>query len=334
MENNKQPKPQEVSILQKSLKRAIGGGITGACAMVIQVTSLMWLRTTMNYQYRYGTRMGEAFRFLYQEGGVRRFYRGYGAALAIGPLSRFGDTAANTMAIEYLKDKTLPTSIKTMIGSSMAASYRILLMPIDAIKTSLQVEGAKGFSMLLKDKTLPTSIKTMIGSSMAASYRILLMPIDAIKTSLQVEGAKGFSMLRNKIKNHGLRVVYNGTVASMSATFVGHYPWFLVYNVLNKKIPKYDDVLYKKLTRNALIGFCSAVTSDTCSNSLRVIKTTKQTYHTQISYSEAVKMVIEKDGVKGLFGRGLSTRIATNGLQGMLFTVLWRAFEEMWFKKK
>mmetsp|Transcript_37558 Transcript_37558/g.38996 ORF Transcript_37558/g.38996 Transcript_37558/m.38996 type:complete len:256 (+) Transcript_37558:114-881(+) len=255
--------------------------------MVIQVTSLMWLRTTMNYQYRYGTRMGEAFRFLYQEGGVRRFYRGYGAALAIGPLSRFGDTAANTMAIEYLKDKTLPTSIKTMIGSSMAASYRILLMPIDAIKTSLQVEGAKGFSML-----------------------------------------------RNKIKNHGLRVVYNGTVASMSATFVGHYPWFLVYNVLNKKIPKYDDVLYKKLTRNALIGFCSAVTSDTCSNSLRVIKTTKQTYHTQISYSEAVKMVIEKDGVKGLFGRGLSTRIATNGLQGMLFTVLWRAFEEMWFKKK
>ena len=30
------------------------------------------------------------------------------------------------------------------------------------------------------------------------------------------------------------------------------------------------------LLRNALIGFCSSAISDTCSNSIRVIKTTKQ----------------------------------------------------------
>ena len=42
------------SILEKSFDR----GISGFCAMGVQVTSLMWLRTTMNYQYRYGTGKG------------------------------------------------------------------------------------------------------------------------------------------------------------------------------------------------------------------------------------------------------------------------------------
>ena len=41
----------------------------------------MWLRTTMNYQYRYGTKLGETFSKLYNEGGIRRFYRGIGPAL-------------------------------------------------------------------------------------------------------------------------------------------------------------------------------------------------------------------------------------------------------------
>lgn len=36
-------------------------------AMVIQVTSLMWMRTTMNYQYRYGVSTGEALRTLYSQ---------------------------------------------------------------------------------------------------------------------------------------------------------------------------------------------------------------------------------------------------------------------------
>ena len=31
--------------------------------------------------------------------------------------------------------------------------------------------------------------------------------------------------------------------------------------------------------------------------------------------------VLAKDGVIGLFGRGLKTKILANGLQGMLFTV-------------
>ena len=54
-------------VIKKSLNRALGGGIAGASAMFIQVGSLMWLRTTMNYQYRYGTTTKEAIKHLYKD---------------------------------------------------------------------------------------------------------------------------------------------------------------------------------------------------------------------------------------------------------------------------
>ena len=118
----------------------------------------------------------------------------------------------------------------------------------------------------------------------------------------------------------------------MSATFVGHYPWFLTYNILNEKLPKYDNN-YKKFLRNAFIGFNSAVISDCFSNSLRVIKTVKQTNNKVISYKDTVNNIIKTDGISGLFGRGLKTRILTNGIQGILFTVCWKSIEESFSSK-
>ena len=263
------------------LKTSIGGGLSGAAAMTVQVTSLMWLRTTMNYQYRYGTTTNQAFKKLYSDGKIWRFYKGYTPALMIGPLSRFGDTMTNTYALNSL-DKT----------------------------------------------NLPTSVKTMFGSVLAATWRVLLMPIDSVKTSMQVEGRKGLNLLSNKIKKTGPQVLFHGTGASMSATFIGHYPWFLTYNILDDKLPKYNDGI-KKFARNGVIGFSAAVISDCCSNSLRVIKTTKQTHSTSLSYNDTIKLIVKEDGIKGLFGRGLKTRILTNGIQGVVFTVTWKYIQDI-----
>ena len=80
-------------IAAESAHRAIGGGVAGASAMVVQVSTLMWMRTTLAYQYRYGSTTGGAVRALYAQGGVRRFYQGVLPALLQAPLSRFGDTA-------------------------------------------------------------------------------------------------------------------------------------------------------------------------------------------------------------------------------------------------
>jgi hypothetical protein len=99
-----------------------------------------------------------------------------------------------------------------------------------------------------------------------------------------------------------------------------------VYNTLNARLPQYDRAteLGSYLGRNALIGFSASAVSDTVSNSIRVLKTTKQASPVAITYRQAAQGVIDKDGVQGLFLRGLKTKILANGLQGMLFTVLWR----------
>lgn len=268
------------NILEKSLGKAFKGGIAGSTAMVLQVSSLMWLRTTMNYQYRYGTTFNGTLSKLYKEGGVRRFYRGICPALFIGPLSRFGDTAANIGVLTYLE-----TNEKT--------------------------------------KELNIGIKTTIASAFAGLWRINLMPIDTLKTTLQIEGKNALPLLRKKIKLGGPSVLYHGSLGAFSATYSGHFPWYFTFNYLNEKIPKYEDNLFKKLSRNALIGFSASLVSDTISNSTRVIKTSKQTYYRPISYFTITKKIIEQDGIFGLMGRGLKTRILCNGLQGMMFSVLW-----------
>lgn len=44
---------------------------------------------------------------------------------------------------------------------------------------------------------------------------------------------------------------------------------------------------------------------------------------------EAAKLVVLEDGILGLFGRGLKTRILCNGLQGLLFSILWKLFLDL-----
>lgn len=158
------------------------------------------------------------------------------------------------------------------------------------------------------------------------------MPIDAWKTTKQVEGQAGLTILVQKVRVHGITKLWHGSLGAMSATWVGHFPWFFTNNYLTKTLPKFDFE-NGKYVRNAFIGFCSSVISDSISNSLRVVKTTKQTSVEPITYPQAVQQILAKDGYVGLFGRGLKTRIATNGLQGMIFSVGWRAIQEQLDKR-
>lgn len=258
--------------------------------MGIQVLSLMWLRTTVNYQYRYGMSTTQALKTLYAEGGVGRFYQGIGPALIQGPLSRFGDTAANTGVMAFMDSHP-------------------------------------------NTRDLPVGVKTLAASAAAGLFRIFLMPVDAMKTIMQVEGKRGLPALGAKVRAGGPQVLYHGALAASAATFAGHYPWFATYNFLNSALPVYDD-LPKKLTRAAFIGFCASAVSDTVSNSIRVVKTTKQTATVPMTYPEVVKQVVAKDGVLGLMGRGLKTKIISNGIQGLMFSVLWRLGQDYYAKQE
>ncbi|KAJ3383997.1 hypothetical protein HDU80_001098, partial [Chytriomyces hyalinus] len=215
--------------LDKALKRALGGGVSGAAAMVVQVFTLMPMRTIMNYQYKYGSDFKTATGTLYKEGGMVRYYRGLGPALIQGPLSRFGDTASNAGALALLESSTLT-------------------------------------------RDLPMGVKTLFASAFAACFRMILTPVDTLKTTMQTKGAEGTALLRSRVKAHGVGTLWYGAGASAAATFVGHYPWFATYNMLQEYIPK-QSTTGKKLARNAAIGFSASIVSDCISNSLRVIKT-------------------------------------------------------------
>lgn len=108
--------------------------------------------------------------------------------------------------------------------------------------------------------------------------------------------------------------------------------WFATYNFLSEKIPKQETQL-AELGRRAILGFCSSAVSDTCSNSIRVVKVYKQSHPEQLTYMQCVSRVIQESGVTGLMFRGLETKILANGLQGILFSILWKHFEEVLFPK-
>ena len=293
-------KPMEggegMTTFEKAKKRALRGGITGAAAQGVNVLALMWMRTTMNYQMANGGGMMQTIKLLYKEGGIPRFYRGLVPALINSPISRFGDTFANAGIIELMKDSTLPLAIQTAAASVTAGGVRIFLMPMDAWKTNKQVHGEEGVKNLLK--------------------------------KVREYPNRGLTNL------WGWSTLYHGGLAQASATAVGHWPWFVTYNYLNEYLPWNDSgtPLYKKLTRNAGIGLAASFVSDVSSNSIRVLKTYRQTAKEPVGYLQAVAEIKAKDGLfgwNGLFLRGLQTRIVSHGINSMVFTVAWKLFQDM-----
>ena len=88
-------------------------------------------------------------------GGVGRLYQGLLPALMQAPLSRylsgflfkgskclffrFGDTAGNVATLTLLANSGLPIALQTATASLVSAGWRMLIMPIDTVKTTLQV---------------------------------------------------------------------------------------------------------------------------------------------------------------------------------------------------
>jgi hypothetical protein len=96
------------------------------------------------------------------------------------------------------------------------------------------------------------------------------------------------------------------------------------------------------LLRNGIVGLIASIVSDTSVNAIRVVKTMKQSLTSKqaaagggsvAGYVEIVAMVFTTDGIAGFF-RGLQTRIYTNALQSIVFTVIWRGLADRWQKKE
>jgi len=275
-------------IFHNAGRKALGGGLPGAVAGVVQVMTLMWLRTIINYQSRYGASFSRAISILYKEGGIGRFYRGVGFALFQAPMSKFVATASNDGVLAFLDSFPLT-------------------------------------------RHWNPAVMTLFASMFVGGFRFFLMPIDTCKTVLQVESREGFRALMRRVRAGKIGALYQGALATAASSTIGHYPWFVTFNALSSA-EWLKRTIKSNLLRNASIGLISSVISDTIVNVFRVIKTTKQSIGSKhdFSYSDTIRVIVAADGWKGLFGRGLRTRVLANSIQSIVFIVIWRGLAERW----
>lgn len=293
-------KPGPLALFASALRLSLRQGLSGGAAGLVQVITMMWLRTTVTYQYRYGVSTFDALRELYAQGGIPRFYRGLAYAIVQAPLCRFGSVAANEIS-------------NILVGVPTSS---------DAPQTSRSPAPAT-----TSVSTTKIVLAATLGSLLSTIWRIILMPLDTCKTVLQVDGTAGFNVLMARVLSGDLSPLFRGTAATIVATWVGH-SWFLVHNWLDAAIAV-PESSNGRVLRAAWIGFLASAISDATSNFIKVIKTVKQSMLVDVngespSYSMVVNEVLAQGGLAGLFGRGLTTRVVSNGVQSVVFTVLWK----------
>ncbi len=215
-------------------------------------------------------------------------------------------------------------------------SFALIQAPLSRFVSTAANDGV---GELLRDLDWGPGREVIVASIVVGIFRMMIMPIDTCKTVLQIEHRVGLSRLLSKVREGKVHLLYSGALANAASSFIGHYPWFYTYNLLSRDA-RLSKFVPWNAGRNAFIGFVSSVASDTVANFMRVIKTSKQalgsttTTSSSATYAETIRVVIAVDGWRGLFGRGLKTRILGNALQSILFTVIWRSLSERWKRKE
>ena len=322
------------TVLETAALKALSGGLTGSIAGVAQVMLFMWLRTVMNYQYRHGGDGPTVLKKLWNEGGLRRLYRGLPFAIVQGPLARFGSAASNTLVVAMRDDNvlhfgSLPLIVATVIGSCMTAIYRAMLMPIDTLKIISQVEGKAGFAAVVEAALFRGKIHLLYTGAFAMAAATLIghfpwfFTFNLLDASIPKQDRADLRALRSAcigfssslvsdVVSNPIRVVKT-TKQSTAATIavrslqddVGSPETWL--SRLRRRRPNRRRLRPSSSLRDDADD--DTKTKDLLANS---------------SYLGIILDIARTDGPTAFFVRGLSTRIVTNGLQSIVFTVIWR----------
>jgi len=277
-------------VWRDALRAAKSGGIPGAAAMALQILLFCWLRTISHYQQVKGGTLLAAARVLWQQGVDSDM---------LFPVLRF-------------YQGVLPALIQGPLcrAGDTAANEGVLVL-LSPLR-----------------RRLPLYAITAVGTLAACCWRAALTPLDTVKLVLEVDGfSTGLALLRNRLRHHGLLSFYAGWLGVAVTAAVSHWPWFCVNNLLQARLAPAVG-RRAQLLRSALIGFFATLCSDVAANPMRVLKTTVQTSDAPMSYAQAVASISAAEGALALLTRGLAAKICANALQGVVFSVLWKAFME------
>ena len=189
------------------------------------------------------------------------------------------------------QENVLPIFARTALGSIAAGLFRILLLPVDAAKTCLQVDGPAGWANL-KQRVATDGPSTLFSGAVAASaatavghypwfltYNFLSEKLPTAKESLA-----SWSAYVNTAHSVSDAVLTSQLTTSAAAAAAPVDPL-----VFLAEIASGADATIVTLLRSAFIGLCASSLSDVCSNSLRVLKTARQTTESGASYTELAK---------------------------------------------
>eukprot|EP00929_Paragymnodinium_shiwhaense_P102547 TRINITY_DN65744_c0_g2_i1.p1 TRINITY_DN65744_c0_g2~~TRINITY_DN65744_c0_g2_i1.p1 ORF type:complete len:403 (-),score=62.34 TRINITY_DN65744_c0_g2_i1:118-1326(-) len=238
-----------------------------------------------------------------------------------------------SMNYQYANGGNLQASLSTLWKEGgLARLYQgVSLALVQAPLSRFGDTAANAGVLVLMDAffpDVPLPVKTAAASTAAALWRLFLTPIDTLKTARQVHGEKGVEIIMERVKQRGPTELYAGALATFAANWVGNFPYFTVFNTLSDAWLTPAEPVWR-IVRNGVLGMCSSIASDICSNSLRVLKTLRQSSSDpNKNYLESAQEVLDKEGFVGLFGRGLETRLLVNILQGTFFAIVWKLAEE------
>ena len=312
------------SLWKRAAVSAFRGGLSGSIAMVLQVFLLMWLHTAVNYQYKTGVGIREAFSTLYREGGIWRFYNGVWMALLIAPISRFGDTASNEGITDLFAsfDRNIPVWVVTLVASFVAAVWRILITPIDTIKTTLQVaDGANGSGW---DQLLSKIHTYGIWVLWDGAFGNWLASIAGYYPWYAVNNWLELRIPAPTLPEHD--VVVDVEEESLDE-IIASDEQERQRKIVTKRYQRH------KVIRRAFIGLCASFVSTSISNGIRVVKTYGQTSEVPLSYLDALKELFHDTGLAFLY-RGLELKLMTNCLQGVVFSILWKMLMDQMKEKE
>eukprot|EP00752_Nemacystus_decipiens_P005781 g5230.t1 len=281
----------------EALRHSFTVGLSGGGATIFSVATMMWLHTIITYQQRHGSTFGDTCKVLWRQGGPRRFYRGVMPSLAAAPLCRFGDTLSNELAMVWFNG---------------------------------QQQKGKGAGGGTNGGKLPVWVATFFGSLGAAAFHAMVVPLDTYKVIMQVDGKEGLMVMKKRIALRGPIAAYDGALAFAGGSLMGHYPWYLTYNLLEQRLPRKGEGRSRQ-ARSAFIGAAASIVSAAASNAFRVLKVYRQSHDKPdgLSYRKSIIQIIKKDGggargALGVFGRGLGGRVAASALQGLVFNIIWQ----------
>ena len=182
------------------------------------------------------------------------------------------------------------------------------------------------YNYLNQYENISNQEKSLYIGSFSLLIKINLIPLDTITNIYQIHGKNGLSILKKKIKNNNYKTLYNGTNAFMITQFISTSSWFYSMDTLNSYFYQ-ENEKKNNVIKNGCIGLLSSLFTSLLTNPIRILKTYKQSYKSNISYYESFNDILSKDNFLNFYFRGFGSRLLFSGLNNSLFFILWKSLD-------